>query len=125
LATLLTTTAVLEAAAGLGMLTLPSLVASLLLGAPLDTPVAVAVARVAGAAVLALGVACWLARHDEHARAARGLVGAMLLYNAGVCAVLVHAAVGAGLSGIGIWPAVLTHAAMGVWCITSLRARHP
>ena len=120
---LLATTAVLEAATGLGILALPSAVTSLMLGSALDTPAAVAVARIAGVALLALGVACWLARHDK-VGPARGLVGAMVLYNGGVLAVLVHGAVGLAMAGIALWPAVFTHAAMGVWCITSLRGRH-
>ena len=118
---LLATTAVLEAATGLGILALPSALASLMLGSPLGTPAAVAVARVAGVALLALGVACWLARHDDLEPAARSLVGAMALYNFGVIAVLVHEAVGVGIAGIALWPTVVVHAAMGVWCITRLR----
>jgi hypothetical protein len=120
----LTITAVLEAATGLGMLVLPSLVSSLILGSSLDTVVSLVVARVAGVALLALGVTCWLARHDEGARAARGLVGAMALYNAGVLAILVHGALVWGASGIALWPIVVVHAAMGFWCIFSLKARH-
>ena len=33
-------------------------------------------------ALLALGLACWLARNEEQSGAAVGLVAAMLLYNA-------------------------------------------
>jgi hypothetical protein len=122
---LLATTAVIEAATGLGILALPSAVASLILGSPLDTPAAVAVARIAGVALLALGVACWLARHHELDPSARGLVGAMVLYNAGVIAVLVHEAVGVAIAGMALWPTAVAHAAMGIWCITSLRGPHP
>jgi hypothetical protein len=50
--------AVAEAATGLALLLLPSLVGQLLLGAEL-TDIAVTVARVAGIALIALGVACW------------------------------------------------------------------
>jgi hypothetical protein len=122
---LLATTAVLEAGTGLGILALPSAVASLMLGSPLETPAAVAVARIAGVALLALGVGCWLARRDELGPAARGLVAAMALYNFGVIAVLVHAAVGMAIAGIALWPTVVAHAAMGIWCITGLRGAHP
>jgi hypothetical protein len=121
---LLATTAVFEAATGLGILALPSAVPSLILGSPPDTAVSFALARVAGVALLALGVACWLPRHDELAPSARGLVGAMGLYNAGVPAVLVDGAVGVGVAGIALWPTVVAHAATGIWCITSLRAKH-
>ena len=54
----LATTAVLETATGLAMVALSSLVASLILGSSLDTAVVLAIARVAGVALLALGVAC-------------------------------------------------------------------
>jgi hypothetical protein len=47
-----------EAATGLALLIIPSLVGQLLLGDEL-TGVAIPVARVAGIALIALGVACW------------------------------------------------------------------
>jgi hypothetical protein len=120
---LLIVTAALEAAGGLALLGLPSLVASLLLGGSLDTPSALVVARVTGAALLSLGVACWLARHDERSRAARGLIAAMLFYNAAIVVVLVHAGMGLRLSGIGLWPTVVLHAALAAWCVACLRTR--
>lgn len=98
----------------------PSFVVRLLLGSPLDTSVATMLGRVAGVALLALGVACWLARDDTHSRAARGLVAAMFLYNVAVAALLTLAGVGLGLRGIALWPAVLLHAAMAVWCVPCL-----
>jgi hypothetical protein len=118
--TLLTVEAVIEGGTGLMLVALPSLVAPLLLGSPLDTPVALTVARVAGVALLALIVTCWRARHDGHSRAARGVVAAMVVYNAGVLTVLVHAGIGLRLSGIALWPAVLIHAAMAAWCVATL-----
>jgi len=120
---LLASTAAIEAATGLALLLSPSLVVSLLLGGSLDTPAALVLARVGGVALLSIGVACWLAQGDGRSRAARGLVAAMLLYNAATVAVLAYAGIGAGLSGVGLWPAVLLHAALAVWCIACLRTR--
>ena len=96
------------------------LVVSLLLGGSLDTPAALVVARVGGAALLSIGVACWLARNDPQSRAATGLIAALLLYNIAAVAVLVYAGIGLGLSGIGLWPAVVLHVALAVWCIACL-----
>lgn len=64
---LLTTTAAIEAGTGIGLLAVPSVLAQWVLGATLDAPAAVTVARVAGAGLLALGVACWLASYDTRA----------------------------------------------------------
>src|SRR5438128_10894006 len=118
---LLKLTAVIEMATGLGLMTVPSVVVRLLLGSPLDTSAAVMLARVAGAALLALGVACWLARDDTQSRATRGLVVAMLMYNLVATAVLAFAGIGLGLHGVVLWPAVVLHAAMGAWCVACLR----
>ena len=61
---LLIVTAVIELGAGLALVGLPSAAVALLLGSPLDAPAAVTLGRLAGAALFALGVACWLAHYD-------------------------------------------------------------
>src|SRR5437762_12581934 len=118
---LLKLTGIIETATGLGLMAVPSVVVRLLLGSPLGTSAAVMLARVAGAALLALGVACWLARDDTQSRATRGLIVAMLMYNLIATAVLAFAGIGLGLHGVAVWPAVILHAATGVWCVACLR----
>jgi hypothetical protein len=119
--TLLIVTASVETPIGVLLLLSPALVVAFLLGASLDAPAALVVARLAGAALLSLGGACWLARDDGPSRARRGLVAAMLLYNAVAVAILASAGAGARLVGVLTWPAVVLHAALAVWCIASLR----
>ena len=116
----LTLTAIIEAATGLALIALPAIVVRLLLGAEISGA-SIPLGRVAGAALLALGVACWLARDDTQSRAARGLVVAMLTYNIVATAVLAFAGIGLGLHGVALWPAVVLHAAMAVWCVACLR----
>jgi hypothetical protein len=105
-----------EAATGVALLVSPSLLVELLLGTAPGSAAGVTVSRVAGAALLALGLACWLARQDAAGRAASGLIVAMLLYNAAVAAILVLAWTGQGLSGVALWPVVLAHVALAAWC---------
>lgn len=121
----LTMTAVIEVGAGLLLVTLPSLAATLLFGSSLNTPAGLTVVRIAGAALLAIGVTCWLMRNDGQSHAARGLVGTLALYNAAILTILVYAGIGLGVSSNGLWPSALVHAAMTVWCVISLLRRHP
>ena len=115
-----TLTAIIEAATGLALIAVPAIVVRLLLGAEISGA-SIPLGRVAGAALLALGVACWLARDDRQSRATRGLVVAMLMYNMPATAVLAFAGIGLGLHGVALWPAVVLHAAMAVWCVACLR----
>jgi hypothetical protein len=117
---LLIVTALIEVGASLALLCCPSATVPLLLGAPLDTPAAISLGRVAGAALFALGVASWLAHYDENSRAARGVVSAMVLYNLGTVVILAVAAIRSEPVGVGLWPAVVLHMAMTVWCVVSL-----
>lgn len=113
----LTVTAVIEAGIGVALIGRPSTIVDLLLGARLDLPAAVALGRVAGAALLALGVACRIARDESCLSAAPALVIAMLIYNLATVTILACAGIGSGLVGLALWPAVVLHGAMAAWCL--------
>ena len=95
--------AVAEVATGLALLIVPSLVGLLLLGEQL-TGVAIPVARVAGIALMALGIACW---------PGPPLVG-MLIYSAAVTLYLAYLGFAGGFSGVFLWPAVALHAVLSI-----------
>jgi hypothetical protein len=118
-----TLTAVVEVGAGLALLGLPSVTASLLLGTPLEAPAAVSLARVGGAAIVALSIVCWLARRDVDSDASQGVIIALLFYNLAVAGVLAFASFGHDLHGILLWPAVVFHIAMAAWCVATLLQR--
>ena len=90
--------AVGEAGTGLALLIDPSLVGRLLLGEEL-TGITIPVARVAGLALIALGVACWPGPPR---------VG-MLIYSVGVTLYLAYVGFAGGLTGILLWPTVVLH----------------
>jgi hypothetical protein len=117
---LFATSATIEVPTGLGLMAVPTVVVQLLLASPLDASAAVMLGRVAGAALLALGIACWLARDGTRSSAARGLVAAMLVYNVAVAAFLAYSGIGLGLRGVALWPALIVHAAMAIWCAACL-----
>ncbi len=113
---------IVEVGAGLGLIGVPSWVATLLLGVPLEGEVVLIIAHLCGAGLLSLGIACFLAASDAGARAAVGLVVAMVFYNTIATGVLWHAAMGLKMTGTLMWPAIIVHALLAVWCIASLLA---
>jgi hypothetical protein len=95
--------AVAEAATGLALLIVPSLVGQLLLGEEL-TGIAIPVGRVAGIALIGLGIACW---------PGPPLIG-MLIYSAAVTLYLAYLGFADGFAGTFLWPAVALHALLTV-----------
>jgi hypothetical protein len=93
--------AVGEVATGLALVIVPSLVGRLLLGEGL-TGVALPVARVAGIALIALGVACW---------PGTPLTG-MLTYSAAVTLYLGYVGFAGRSAGMLLWPVVGLHVIM-------------
>jgi hypothetical protein len=80
-----------EASIGLGLLFLPSVPLSLLLGLESAAVHTMFVGRVAGAALLAIGVASWIARTDELNPSLFGLLVGVLIYNTAASILLVYA----------------------------------
>jgi len=117
---LLSVTGAAEAATGMLLLAAPSVLVDLLLGEAPGSRAGETVTRIAGVALLALGVGCWLARQDATSRVADGLVAAMLIYNLGVVLLLAFAWASLRLSGIGLWPVLLAHAGLAAWCFLCL-----
>jgi hypothetical protein len=95
--------AVGEIATGLALLVVPSLVGRLLLGEDV-TGVAIPVARVAGIALIGLGIACW---------PGTPLIG-ILVYSSAVALYLAFVGFAGGSSGMLLWPAVAVHVALSL-----------
>ena len=91
--------AVAEAATGLALLIVPSRVGQLLFGVEF-VGTTIPVARVAGIALIGLGIACW---------PGPPLIG-MLIYSAAVALYLAYVGFADGLIGGYLWPAVILHA---------------
>jgi hypothetical protein len=117
---LLIIAAVIEAVAGLALLLIPTDAVSALLGVPLKTPAGLVAARIAGAALASLAIACWQARNSERGSPATGVVEAMSFYNFAAAMVLVYAGIRLDLRSALLWPAILLHLGLGAWCLLKL-----
>lgn len=116
-------TAFLEVGTGLSLLFLPRIPLSLLLGMEQAAPDTIFVSRVAGAALLAIGIASWLARHDARSPAQIGILTAILFYDAAAAVLLVYAGAILNKDGIALWPAAVVHLFLAGWCGVSLLPR--
>jgi hypothetical protein len=103
---LLLLTAVIEAATGLALIAVPSVVVRLLLGGEISGA-SIPLGRVAGFGLLSLGVACWPGR-DATASTAPAL-RAMLTYNSLTTLYLLCLGIGGKWVGPLLWVAVSLH----------------
>jgi hypothetical protein len=120
--TLLITKSVAEVLAGVALLLIPSTVIWLALGVPLELSGAIAIARCIGCVLLAIGIACWMARNSE-SRGAIGLIAGLLVYDVFVVAVLLVGRLGEHLSGIALWPVIFLHSGLAAWSLFCLRKK--
>jgi hypothetical protein len=118
---LLTVTAFVEVGTGVALLMWPSAPLWLLLGVGDASTEALLVSRIAGAALLAIGVACWLGRSDATGSGQFGLVAGVLVYDAAAAGLLGYAGLVVGMAGPMLWPAVALHLLLTGWCVLSLR----
>jgi hypothetical protein len=113
-------TALGEGVTGLALLLLPRGPLALLLGLDQASPEVSISARIAGAGLIAIGVACWIGRSDQMGPSQIGLLSGVLAYDAAAAAILAYTGLFVNLVGIALWPAVVVHAALAVWCVVCL-----
>ena len=106
---LLDVAAVIEAATGLALMIYPPLVTRLLLGDEVSGA-GEALGRVAGFALLSLGLACWPG--VDSAGATTPALRALLTYNLLATIYLAYLGIDGGLVGSLLWPAVAIHAVL-------------
>ncbi len=108
-----TVAAIAEILTGLALLVAPTVVGHLLLGEAM-TAMAVLVARVAGLALVGLGMAFW---------PGPPIVG-MIAYSTGVAILLSWFWLRGEASGLLLWPAVMLHVILAVVMLWSLAAQN-
>jgi Ca2+/Na+ antiporter len=110
-------TAFIESVTGLILLISPSFLIFILLGVSPDSADGSLLGRIAGAALLSIGIACWLARKDEKSGAAKGIASAVLLYNIVAASLLSYAGLSSSQSKLSLWFVVLVHLLLAIWLI--------
>jgi hypothetical protein len=101
--------AVIEASTGIALMIHPPLLSHLILGEGVSGA-GMALGRVAGFALLALGLACWPTL--DSAGANTSALRALLTYNLLATLYLAYLGIAGGLVGSLLWPAVVIHGAL-------------
>ncbi len=99
-----------EAGAGLLLLAWPSLVVRLLFGADISG-IGVVMSRIAGIALIGLGVACW------PSNSASQPLNGMLTYSTLAMLYLTYIGVRGEFAGVFLWPAVVAHAILSAFLV--------
>jgi len=124
LARLLGLGGVLETVAGLGLIVDPAGGASALLGSSMEGP-GIVIGRIGGGGLLALGIACWLARKTPEAPASVGVAWAYLAYNVVTCITLAWASVTLGGDSLPAVGAAVLHGVVGAALLGALYRNGP
>lgn len=116
--TLLSITAVFECLTGIALIAIPSTIVPMLIGIPFEDDSLHVISGFTGAALIAIGIACWLLRNSGVP--ALAIVKSVLIYNVAGTLILLYAILGLKLTGIGLWPVTIIHFAMAIWCVAVL-----
>jgi hypothetical protein len=118
---LLKVTAVFEGITGLALAVVPASVIQLILGvSPARDASEMFSARIFGLVLIAVAAACWLAKNDiQESIMLKVITGYNILAMAG----MLYEALVKGVSGVGLWPAVLAHFVLLIWCVFALVRR--
>lgn len=119
---LLRVTALLEGILALALLLVPGAPCVLLFGEAPSAALTFILARLGGAILLSLSLACWVASGDPGSRITTGVVKAMLLYNMIATVILLYARFGLEAYGVLLWVGVAVHIVLGAWCVVVLRS---
>ena len=122
---LLRITAVLEGVTAVALLVFPALPIRLLLGHPPRTEMASLGARLAGAALLVLAIACWRFGGRRFTRRSSALVVAIGLYDVLAAGLLISLWAAFPPGGALLWPAAALHVALGFWSAATVFGRKP
>jgi hypothetical protein len=90
---------------------------TLLLGLENASAETCVVGRIAGAAILSIGVLSWLVRSNLPETAQLAVVSSIGTYTVAAAALLTYASTSLAMGGIALWPAVIFHSLLGVWCL--------
>ena len=114
----LSSTAVIEALTGIGLILAPSTIVAVLFKTELSNPLERLLAMIAGAAICAVAMIAWLVRSLDNPSIALKM---LIFYNIVVGGVLLYGIMALGFGGFVLWGVIIFHLAMFILATMTLR----
>lgn len=102
---------------GVALVVFPAFVTGAVLGVSLTEPAALVVSRVAGTALLSLGIISWMVASEGRSKPGKSLVTGLAIYNTLIMMVMVYTITLQDFTSAGLWIVILLHALLAGWCI--------
>jgi hypothetical protein len=116
----ITLTAILEGLTALALIGFPNRIILFLLGQPTNGTGGMITAMLAGAAILSLAVISLLLRNIPDPQK---IIKGLLFYNCAIITIALYGVFSFGLTGLGLWMMVLSHAVFTGLGVVALHAR--
>jgi hypothetical protein len=114
---LLEAMAIINILAGVVMIVFPVFLSGAVLGVSLNEPAAIVVLRVAGVAILSLGIVCWMVASEGRSKPGKSLVTGLAIYNTLIMMIIAYTITIQNFTSPGLWVVILLHAIFAGWCI--------
>ena len=117
---LLKSTAIIEALTGLAFIFIPNVLTHLLLGLSITEVSGLILSMVAGTALIAIAIVCWLISENDHALP---VIKGLLFYNIAVVGVVVYCAIHFSVNTLPLFTIAGFHFIYGTWCLIVVRKK--
>ena len=115
---LLKSTSVIEGLTGLAFIFTPNVLTKLLLGLSLTEVSGLILSMVAGSALLAIAIVCWLISESTNAMA---LVKGLMFYNIAAVGIVLYSSMHFSVNNIFFFTIAVFHFFYGTWCLIVIR----
>lgn len=115
---LLKSTSIIEGLTGLAIIFIPNILTNLLLGLSMNEVSGLILSMVAGVALLAIAIVCWLVSEQENSLA---VVKGLMFYNIAVVGIVLYSAIHFYVYNTLFFTIAGFHFIYGTWCLIVVR----
>lgn len=115
---LLKSTSIIEGLTGLAFIFIPNVLTNVLLGLSITEVSGLILSMVAGAALLAIAIVCWLISESTNAMA---LVKGLMFYNITVVGIVLYSSIHFSVNTVAFFTIAGFHFVYGIWCLIAIR----